>query len=254
MSFRQQSHMNDSLAVTPYQNPHQNQAIVLYNQAGPSDEVMQIMKRVVSVRSEEKYRNENVTFLLYIHDNASIKDTLLEEWFITKLQDAELEDGTSSRCLAMRRECKEALHTISMHGNNCPIILPAITFTIFSDYLASRKKGSGAYLSKDSYNGIRSSLCHKYRMSGQVMNTELQRKISMFLSGMKRTVASEKVARSESLNEGKRPMSFAVYSTMCNLMYHGGDDEYLFAHCFLTLEWNLMARSDNCVNMGINHI
>jgi hypothetical protein len=73
------------------------------------------------------------------------------------------------------------------------------------------------------------------------------------MSGMRIFVASEKVARGESLNESIRPMSFAVYSTMCNLMYHGGDDEYLFAHCFLTLEWNLMAtRSDNCVNTGIN--
>jgi hypothetical protein len=90
-------------------------------------------------------------------------------------------------------------------------------------------------------------------MSGQVMNTELQRKISVLMSGMKTTVASEKVARGESLDVGKRSMSFAAYSTMCDLMYHGGDDEYLFAHCFLTLQWNLMTvRSDNCVNMEIN--
>jgi hypothetical protein len=113
--------------------------IIVYNQASPSDEVMQIMKRVMSVRSEEKFRNGNVTFLLYIYGNASIKDTLIEEWFITKIQDAELEDGTSSRCLAMRRECKEALNVISMYGNNCPIVLPAITLTIFSGCLTSRK-------------------------------------------------------------------------------------------------------------------
>jgi hypothetical protein len=134
---------------------------------------MHIMKRVVSVRSEEKYRNENETFLLYIYGNVSINNKLLKEWFITKLQDSELEDGTSSYHPAMRRECEEALNAIStMHGNNYPIILPAITFTIFSDYLTNRKKGSRAYLSKGTYNGIHSSLCHIYRMNGQVMNTE----------------------------------------------------------------------------------
>jgi hypothetical protein len=93
-----------------------------------------------------------------------------------------------------------------------------------------------------------------YRMSNQVINTELQRQISVLISGMKRTIASEKVGRGESLKEGKRTMSFAIYSTMCDLMYRGDDDEYLFAHCFLTLEWNLIVRSDNCVNMTINPI
>ena len=28
----------------------------------------------------------------------------------------------------------------------------------------------------------------------------------------------------------------------------------MFAHAFLTLEWNLLARSDNCFQMNINHI
>ena len=28
----------------------------------------------------------------------------------------------------------------------------------------------------------------------------------------------------------------------------------MFAHVFLTMEWNLMARSDNCVNMHVQHI
>ena len=49
-------------------------------------------------------------------------------------------------------------------------------------------------------------------------------------------------------------MSFDVYSKICEIFYKGKNPEYLFAHAFLTIEWNLMARSDNCVNMHINHV
>ena len=41
---------------------------------------------------------------------------------------------------------------------------------------------------------------------------------------------------------------------MCQLLMRGEGDDYLFAHTFLTLEWNLLARSDNCLSMHINHI
>ena len=37
-------------------------------------------------------------------------------------------------------------------------------------------------------------------------------------------------------------------------MYNGNGGGHLFAHAFLTMEWNLMARSDNCVNMYVQHI
>ena len=47
-------------------------------------------------------------------------------------------------------------------------------------------------------------------------------------------------------------MSFSVYENMCKNLYEGDDGEYLFAHAFLKMKWNLMARADNCVNMHVN--
>ena len=49
-------------------------------------------------------------------------------------------------------------------------------------------------------------------------------------------------------------MSFSVYENMCKNLYEGYDDEYLFAHAFLTMECNLMVRADNCVNMHVKHV
>ena len=37
-------------------------------------------------------------------------------------------------------------------------------------------------------------------------------------------------------------------------MYSGKFYDHFFVHAFLTMEWNLMVRSDKCVNMHVQHI
>ena len=41
---------------------------------------------------------------------------------------------------------------------------------------------------------------------------------------------------------------------MYKILEGGRSNEYLFAHCFFTIEWNLMARADNVVHMSVEHI
>ena len=49
-------------------------------------------------------------------------------------------------------------------------------------------------------------------------------------------------------------MSYNVYKKLCELLFEGEGDDYAFAHVFLALEWNLLAQSDNCLAMNINHV
>ncbi len=49
-------------------------------------------------------------------------------------------------------------------------------------------------------------------------------------------------------------MGWKVYELMCCLFLEGDDPEYSFAHCFLTLEWNLMAWSENVVDCHAGRI
>ena len=78
--------------------------------------------------------------------------------------------------------------------------------------------------------------------------------LSHFMVGLNRTISSEKVETGGTLDEGKRLMTFDVYNKMCEIMYIGEDKEYLFGYAFLTMEWNLMAQSDNYVLMSINNV
>ena len=58
--------------------------------------------------------------------------------------------------------------------------------------------------------------------------------------GMKIVVAAHKRESSASLDEGEEEMSFEVYKILCEELYNGKGDDYLFARAFLTMEWNLM--------------
>ncbi len=49
-------------------------------------------------------------------------------------------------------------------------------------------------------------------------------------------------------------MGRKVYELMCKLFLEGKDVEYIFAHLFLTLEWNLMSQSENVVDCHAENI
>ena len=104
------------------------------------------------------------------------------------------------------------------------------------------------------YENCRSALMHLYRMSKYEVEEEFDTKLKQFMNGMKRTLQQQKVIHGDDFHEGKRKMSFEVYEKMCELFLKEESKEYLFAHCFLVLEWNLMARSENVVDCHVSHI
>ena len=68
------------------------------------------------------------------------------------------------------------------------------------------------------------------------------------------TVASQNSDSGESVDEVKKSTSYEVYKKLCKSLFEGEGDDYAFAHVFLTLEWNLLARSDYCLTMNVNHV
>ena len=49
-------------------------------------------------------------------------------------------------------------------------------------------------------------------------------------------------------------MIFEVYKRLCEELYNGKGDDHLFANALFTMECNLIARSENCVNIHVQHI
>ena len=230
-----------------------SRAIVAFEGEATSS-VQKIMANVVTETSGERYNGENITFLLWLFNDDTFREELLHDWFYENMILAEKEDEEKDIKRTMRAVCKNALEGVRKGASNCPVILSKLTFNVFSHYLTTRKNKKGKYLSKGAYSGIRSALMHMYRMSGEEMNAGFRKDLGQFISGMKRVVTKAKLEEGASLDEGKKPMSFDVYKKMCDLLLRDGGEDAAFAHLFLILEWNLMARSENCVKMHVNHI
>ena len=71
---------------------------------------------------------------------------------------------------------------------------------------------------------------------------------------MKRTVAAKKMEDGDSGIVGNKKMDFQVYKQICELFLKEEGEEFLFACCFLVLEWNLMLGSNNIVHAHLFHI
>lgn len=93
-----------------------------------------------------------------------------------------------------------------------------------------------------------------FRATKYEMSEEFKKDLKVFMGGMKREVVRQHVQRRKVLDEGKKPMSYEIYRHLCQALSKSGDAEDVFCHLFLVLEWNLMARSENCLQMSLTHI
>ena len=132
------------------------------------------------------------------------------------MDDTQVQDFGKKRRPDMRDVCKVALDAVNQASNSCPIILTSFTFNIFFHYLTTRRKQNQSYLEKSTYGGIQSSLGHLFRMSGKQMSKMMAREMSQFMSGIQRTVVSEKISEGGSINEGKHPMILQTYERCVN--------------------------------------
>ena len=76
--------------------------------------------------------------------------------------------------------------------------------------------------------------------------------LKMAMKGIKRYAARARGFAGSNLGTGKAPLSFQVYKALCLWLLE--EEDGIFAHCFLTLTWNLMCRSKNTVNVHRSHI
>ena len=194
---------------------------------------------------------------MWLYDEESLRETVLRDWFYESLHSCKEKDDqnrqTQKNCKNQCEYCKSIILGIT-EEENCPIILSKLTFSIFSYYISTRRNTDGSLKSRAFYGGLRAALMDIYRLSSYKMEEKFQKDLSIFMGGMKREVIREKIEKGISFDEGKRPMSFEVYKRLCETLFFSEETEDVFCHLFLVLEWNLMARSENCLQMSLTHI
>jgi hypothetical protein len=144
------------------------------------------------------------------------------------------------------------------------VILPLPTLVMqefFGHVIKKRDKNNGDNI-PDKWNayqtvsGFKSTLKDLYRDNKIAFGTEAENMCAEFFQGYQRKIAGLKQSGAMSLVEGKRPLSFAGYKYLAQKSTKQGTDLNLamFAHTFLLLCWNLIARSISVGNLMYCHI
>eukprot|EP00957_Ditylum_brightwellii_P167882 12779614-Ditylum_brightwellii.AAC.1 len=121
--------------VTHEPTGNDNMTSLVTYQGRATTAVQDIMKCVVADNSMQKYTNENITLILWIYNNDSLRKYLLHDWIVDKLHITVAEDGTKKSRPVARHVLKTVLNAVQKGQDNCPITLGKVTFNLFLHYI-----------------------------------------------------------------------------------------------------------------------
>ena len=208
--------------------------------------VKEIMAKVVSVQSSNKYAGQNSIFAMFCYESAELCDALMEQWFVDKLRLITTEN-------AKKKYAKSCCMNMSPEDDNCLFILSNLMFNHFSNFVTQRKacrgkhQGKAMSLENALYEQSQSALKHLFRMSKYAMQPNFFNNLKQLSKVIRQHVTDKKVLEGNQSIIGKKKMGFDVFKKMCKLMMKEEAKEFIFSRACLTLEWNLMARSKNNV-------
>ncbi len=134
-----------------------------------------------------------------------------------------------------------------------PIKLPELEAEVFLEFLLSLSETSkNEYLK--AYGGHRSALTFLFTQCEYSPSPEFLQKLKTGMTGLKNTSAKAHGTKGVKLGEGKDPLPFELYHAICHWLLQNESTESVFAHCFLTMTWNLMCHSKNTVKIQNAHI
>ena len=109
-----------------------------------SGEVRTILKGRVAEGTKYNYICANTHSLLWLYNQGEpIRSTLIAPWFVEMLNTkASLDASARKKREEMKKVCREKLGEVSSDLGNCPILLPNLTFEIFTNFLVSKKRSN----------------------------------------------------------------------------------------------------------------
>ena len=132
----------------------------------------------------------------------------------------------------------------------------------FYAYISKKKNKDGSdkdpveHQSFELVSGYKSAIKNYFKSKRVRFSNESELMQSEFFGGYKRLIAEEKQEGTRKIREGKAPLSFTVYRYIAKLalQYDFDFNCSTFAHFFLLLCWNLIARCVSVASLMFNHI
>ena len=138
----------------------------------------------------------------------------------------------------------DSLKRLEEQESRCPVKLGDLTFEVFGTYLVTLRRLDGQYCLVSSYEGKRSSLVFLYSKAGFQMDNMFYFQLGQVLAGMKWLIADKDQRGGRQAQLGMNPLTLDGFWILCSWLNADPSRDYIFAHCFLTLAWSLMARTE----------
>ena len=196
------------------------------------EELAQVKHNKLNESTRVQYLSANAVFVIFLMEHFP---QLLMPPFLEMYRDMKAIEAKKLFVKGVKESLK--MNTV------CPVDLKKLQTDVFLTYLLSVKRGDGSFFSFSCYDGKRSALMHLVSESGSTFDARKKKELSDMLVGLKKTIAKENKDRGLRTIEGKEQMTLAVKLT-CQLLVEDGSPESIFCLCFLTLQWNLISRSE----------
>jgi hypothetical protein len=136
--------------------------------------------------------------------------------------------------------------------------------TFFGHICKKRKRKSDLYLDPVQYQTVeyvssfKSAIKFHYKKQRVPFPDAANDRLAEFFGGYERKIASLKRSGDMSLIEGKQPISFRGYGYLSKRAFLNNEkdssESSIFAHVFVTLCWNLLARCNSVATLMFNHL
>lgn len=200
----------------------------------------QLRRNIISESSRRSYNNSSARFMTFMCETKPEK--VHQPWLD----------------IIQQRGNTTEIHRELFQNTSRPDLIP-LKFNLISDrdfveWADTLTNKDGGPLGKSALAAHRSAFLNMFRDYDQNMSERNKTLMSEVLKGMERKRRRQLGIDGGRLKTGKDPLSFEAYSYLCGVITRRPEPQGTFAKCFLTICWNLMARSQNALSIHINHV
>ena len=211
---------------------------------GYLDDAKVVEENDLTPNVRKQYTSSNVAFVYWLFDHGCQDLFFPEIW-------SELIDLKKRKS---KDFVKTAIRDWLSDKSKCPIKLQQMTYNNFFSYICSIKRDDNTYFSFSCYESKKTALTYLYTSFGFVQSEVFKTRLKKAFSSLRKTIKKddEKVGKKQS--SGKDCMTFGAYHFTCHNLVQSGTPEDIFTLCFLTLQWNLISRTESTEMISINNL
>ena len=214
---------------------------------GYQQEALEVEGNDINPEVRGQYTSANTSFILWLFDHGY--QDLFEDGIWREFQSKFRKRNASGF-----EDVREAIRTYLTKREICPIKLTELQYSTFFTYICSIKRDDGTYFSFSCYEGKKTSLSYLFKSYEVIQSEAFKLKISKAFRSLRKTIKREETKLGKKQSSGKDVMTFKCYKFLCSKLLATGLPEDIFALCFLTLQWNLMSRSESTEALTLNNM